>query len=333
MMTNPLARRSCLIRFFKRAPILSMFLIMGLFPFTANAFDILLGTRETGSFSHFTGRTVCRILNKYAVDIDCKTVPASGDVHNLTNLQDGSLDMGLIDSRMLHDAVNKSGSFKFLDINYDDLRPILSLYDVPVTLVVRSDAGITSLAELKEKRMNAGAPGSVQRLAVDTIMRAKNWSKGDFRLLAELPTSQSQDTMAFCHGTIQAMVHVGVHPDSSLQQLFRLCEAGLVDMDDEDIEKLIKDHPAFSKIDIAAETYPSQLKEIATFGTSVMLVASEDLDEQIVYKIIDAVYRNRQRLKRTHPAIMPLSEEGRVRNHIGLKLHPGAVKYFLEHGM
>ena len=54
------------------------------------------------------------------------------------------------------------------------------------------------------------------------------------------------------------MVHIGVHPDSSLQQLFKLCKADLVNMDDSDIEKLVNDHPAFWKIEIAADTYPSQ---------------------------------------------------------------------------
>ena len=332
MITNKYGN-SRFIRFFKRAPIISLFLIVGLFPSAANAFDILLGTGEAGTFSHFTGRTICRIINKHAEDMNCKTVPATDDVHNLTNLQGGSLDIGLIDSRMLHDAMNKTGYFEFLDISYDNLRALFQLYDVPITLVVRSDAKITSLEALKGKRINAGAPRSLQHLAVDTIMKAKNWSKGDFRLVEKLTASQSQDSMAFCHGTVQAMVHIGVHPDSSLQQLFRLCKAGLVSMYDNDIEKLVNDHPAFWKITIAADTYPSQPKGVTTFGTRAMLVVSEDIDEQTVYKIMDAIYGSRKRLKRAHPALAPFSEDMARKNDAGIKLHPGAAKYFSEHGM
>jgi len=326
-------KKTCFIWFFKRAPVISAFLIIGLFPFSADAFDILLGTGETGTFSHFAGRTICRMINRHANDINCKTVPAPGDVHNLTNLQGGSLEIGLIDSRMLDDAINKTGYFEFLDISYDNLRALVPLYDVPVTLVVRSDAEITSLNELKGKRINAGAPRSLQHLAVDTIMKAKNWSKKDFSLVEELPASQSQDTMAFCHGTIQAMVHIGVHPDSSLQQLFRLCKAGLVNMDDNDIEKLVNDHPAFSKIDIAADAYPSHQKGVITFGTRVTLVASEDLDEQTVYKIIDAIYSNRKHLKRAHPALSSFTVAAARKSDAGIRLHPGAAKYLLEHGL
>ena len=339
MIANKRNKTLCVIRFFNRTLIISAFLAVGLFPFCANAFDILLGTGETGTFSYFTGRMLCRVINSYSDDMNCKTVPAPDDVdapddvHNLTNLRGGSLDIGLIDSRMLSDAVNKTGNFEFLDISYENLRVLVPLYYTPIALVVRSDAGINALDDLKGKRINAGAPLSAEHLAMDTIMKTKNWSKKDFSLVQELPASQSQDTMAFCHGTVQAMLHIGVHPNSSLQQLFKLCKARLVNMDDKDIEKLVNDHPAFSKINIAADTYPSHPQSITTFGTMGMLVASEDLDEQTVYKIMDAIYRNPKRLKSAHPALSLFTEDTARKIDGGAQPHAGAAKYFSEHGM
>lgn len=317
--------------FLKRVPVIFALFIAGLFPFSANATDILLGTGDAGTFSHFAGRTICRVVSRHSSELNCKTVPATGDVHNLTNIQDGALDVSLIDSRMLYDAMNKKGYFEYLDIRYDNLRALLPLYDVPVTLVVREDSKVTSLETLKGKRINAGAPGSQQYLAVGTILGAKNWSKEDFSLFGELPASQSQDTMAFCHGTIQAMVHIGVHPDSSLQQLFNLCKACLVDMNDADIEKLVSDLPVFVKVDIPANTYPSQQKRVETFGTRVMLVASADLDEQTVYEIMDAIFSNQKYLERAHPGLSSFAGEAARKSTAGIELHPGAVKYLSNH--
>jgi TRAP transporter TAXI family solute receptor len=333
MITNKRAKHIYAIWFFKRALIISAFLTVGLFPFSANALDILLGTGEPGTFSHFTSRILCRIINNHSDDLNCKTVPAPDDVHNLTNLQEGGIDIGLIDSRMLLDAINKTGHFKFFDISYKNLRVLAPLYDVPITLVVRSDAKITSLEELQGKRVNAGFPLSLQHLAVDTIMKAKNWTKKDFILFGEISPSKSQDAMAFCHGTVQAMVHIGVHPNSALQQLFRLCKANLVNMDDNDIQKLVNDHPAFWKINIAADTYPSLSKSVTTFGTRAMLVASEDLDEETVYQIIDAIYSNRERLKSAHPSLSLFSAGAAQKSATGIQPHLGAAKYFREHGM
>ncbi len=332
MMTSQQAGNNRFIRLFKRAPVISAFLIVGLFPFSANAFDILLGTGETGTFSHFTGRTICRMINKHADDISCKTVPAPDDVHNLTNLRAGSLDIVLIDSRMLQDAMNKTGYFEFFDIGYENLRALFPLYDIPITLIARSDARITSLQALKGKRINISAPRSLQQLAFDAIMQAKKWSKSDFSLVQELSASQSQDTMAFCHGTIQAMIHIGVHPDAALQQLFRLCKAGLVNMNDSDIGKLIKDHPAFVKIDIAADTYPSQPKRITTFGTGMILIASENLDDQTVYQIMAAIDSHRKYLRGAHRALADFSVTAKKINVAGIQLHPGAAKYISTQG-
>ena len=188
--------------FFSRVPIMCLFFIIGtcVFPFSAQAIDILLGTREPGTYSHFTGRMLCRVINSQASDMNCETVPTPGDVHNLTNLRGGSLDIGLVDSRMLFDAVNKSGYFEFLDISYENLRVLAPIYDIPITLVVRSDAGITSLEDLKGKRINAGAPRSLQSLSMNTIMKAKNWSKDDFSLVGELPPSHSQPALDAAQG-------------------------------------------------------------------------------------------------------------------------------------
>ena len=208
---------------------------------------------------------------------------------------------------------------------------LIPLYDVPITLIVRHDAGVFSLEDLKGKRINAGAPLSPQHHAVDTIMKAKKWTKKDFSLIVELPSTMSQDTMAFCHGRVQGMIHIGVHPDSSLQQLIRLCKASLVSMNDNDIQTLISDHPAFRKISIAASTYPSVSKEVTTFGTIAMLVASEELDEGIVYRIIDAIYSNPKRLKTAHPSLS-LVPVGKAQLSVaGMPLHPGAEKYFSLH--
>lgn len=332
MITKKAARFSRAALLKRRNLILITLLFVGvyLFPFSAHAFDIQLGTGAPGTFSHFSGRMLCRTINSQMDDLNCQVAPTPDDVDNLTNLRGGSLDIGIVDSRLLIDAVNKTGHFQYLDISYENLRAIAPLYDTPVSLVVRDDAGIASLEDLKGKRINAGVHQGIQSLAVNTIMEAKSWTKKNFSLVGELPPSQSQDTMAFCHGTMQAMVHIGVHPDSSLQQLFKLCQAKLVNMDDADIQKLVGHHPAFWKIGIKANTYPTQLEEVITFGTRAMLVVSEDLDDETVYKIMDAIGNNQKRLASAHSALSLFSTSAAKEEITGVKRHPGAVKYFSE---
>ena len=331
-MTLRHVRHHFAIRPIKRAALICATLIFALMPISANALDILIGTGPDGTFSHFTGRTICRIISKHAQDISCNTVPTPDAIDNLTNLQGGSLDISLVDSRMLTDAINKTGYFKFLDIRYDNLRDFLPLYDRPITLVARDDSEVTSLENLKGKRINAGAPRSEVHLATDAILTAKNWTKGDFSLFGELSSSLSQDTMAFCHGEVEAMFHIGVHPDPSLQQLLERCNAVLVDMNDADIGALVDSQPAFSNIDIPAETYPALEKPVSTFGTTVFLIASDSLDEQTAFKIMEALDRNQQSLRNAHIALSAFSVETTPKRTAGVQHHSGAAAYLSTQG-
>ena len=332
MMGIILSKNSRPARWFQQSLFFAAWLLVASMPSSSIAYDILIGTGEAGSFSHFTGRAISRIINKQFDDLQCTVVPAASQVHNLTNLQGGSLDICLVDSRTLYDAVAGKGSFQFLDITYDSLRDVVAVYDIPISFVVNSREKVDSLDDLKGKRINAGAPGSPQHFMVKTVMKVKNWSEEDFSLIEELSPSHSQDTMAFCHGAIQAMVHIGVHPDPALQQLFRLCQARLLNIGQADIEILLRAHPAFIKTEIAADTYPSFPVGITTFGTKMKLIASDSLDEETVYNLLDALYRGRKYLKSAHPALGALAERSWEKPNAGLELHSGAVKFFSKQG-
>ena len=306
--------------------------IVFLFPVSAAAMSILIGTGEVGSFSHFVGRTICRTIDSRLTDIDCKALPGPDDLHNLTNLQIGSLDMVLVDSRTLHDAISQSGQFRFLDISYVRFRALARLYEVPAMLVARSDAGIPSLDSLTGKRINMGSPGSLRNRLFSAIMEAKGWTREDFSLVEELSSSQAVDSMAFCHGTIQAMLHIGVHPDAQLNQLIRLCDAQLIDTVDQDTARVIQDHAAYSRVGIAAGTYPSQDRTVFALGTRVMLVASEDFGEPLAYRIIGALADARRRIESAHPALAAFDERTAAGDELGIPLHPGVSRYLKEQG-
>lgn len=320
MIINKIIRLIC--------PTLVIFLFLGSFLVPVQAFDVFLGTHERKTFSNFSGRMLERVINREINGINCRVIPGSGDIHNLTNLLQGSLDIALINSRMLYDAVNKKGNFKFLDINYQNLNVIAPFYGVPITLIAGKNTSIKKLGDLKGKRINIGAPLSLQRLSFNRIFAAKSWSKGDFSLVAEISDSLSQDTMALCHGSIDAMIHIGVHPDSSVRQLLRLCQASFAAMNDNDIAQLVKSSPAFFKFNIPSGTYPSQNQDIITFGTQTLIVASQNLDKKTVYIILDAMYKGRLRLSAAHPALGFKKPDIQEMTDAGIKLHEGAIDYF-----
>ncbi len=310
----------------QNSSIISVFLCVLLLSNLAQAYELRMGTGSRGSFSHFTGRTLCRIISQ-ETDLKCTTVPAPDATHNLTNLRSGSLDVALIDSRMLHDAFTSQGYFQYLDISYENLRTLLTLYTVPIVLVAREGAGIRTLDEVKGKRFNAGAPLSMKRLAAETIIETKGWTKKSFRLMEELPDTQAQERLAFSSGTVQAMLDIGVHPDPTLEQFLERTKAQLVSMDDADIRRLVADQHAYSKVTIPPRTYSNNVGPVTTFGSQVVLTTSEDLDKETVQFILEVILGSTERLQKAHPALTGIKKE-KIRKLNGeIRPHQGVIDY------
>ncbi len=305
-------------------------LLLFLAPLSVSAYEIVLGTGDVGSFSYFSGRMLCRIINRQLPDVTCLTQASDDEIDNLTNLQSGSLDLAIINSNMLNGAVNKSGVFQFLDISYENLAIMSPLYVRPIGIIVRDNAGIATLNDLKGKRINGGAPGSIERRAMGLILEAMGWSVDDFVRFEELPTSHSQDTMAFCQGTVQAMITIGIHPSLSTQRLFDNCSAQLLDINDKAIDKLVNSLPPYWKTEISSKFYTGQEKSARTFGTRAMLVASNTLDQETAFAIVKVLYENKKRLQRSHPALSLFPVEESRKGIPGILLHKGAKQFFAE---
>jgi len=302
-------------------------IVLFLAPVSVCAYEILLGTDAVGSFSHFSGRMICRTINRQLDDVTCVVQVADDEIDNLSNLQNGSLDFAIINSNVLNAAVNKTGIFQFLDINYENLAILTPLYDRPIGLIVRSNAGISTLNDLVGKRINGGAPGSTERRAMELIMKAKGWPVEVFERFEELPTSQSQDTMAFCQGTVQAMITIGVHPSLSTQRLIENCKAVFLDINDDAIDKLVNSRASCWKTVISATPYS---KLARTFGTRAMLVTSNVIDKATGYAITKVLYENKARLKNSHPALSLYPVLEAKKGIKGIQLHVGAEQFFSE---
>lgn len=289
------------------------------------AAELLFGTGPAGSFSHFAGRAICREINRADADISCRVVAAPGDTHNLTNLQQGSLDLALVDSKPLYDATHQSGAFEFINIRYDNIGVLLPLYDVPMLIIARRSAGIRTLDQVAGRRINAGAPRSEAHFAMDLIMGAKGWQRDDFKVFQELPAAQSQDTMAFCHGDVDAMAHVGVHPDVRLRQLMALCSAAAVSTLDEDLAAVVRREPAYTAVTIPADAYAAGNPALDAIGTTVVLVASLGVDDADIRAVLSVLAANQRQLRLIHPALSGFSADPAGARDVGVPRHPGAM--------
>ena len=315
----------------KKAPWMIAVLFLGWSSGTG-AKDISIGTASLHDVYHQVGRSICRLVNARTPDhgIVCLAYPSDGSIQNLKDIRSGRLHLGVAQSDWQFHASRGSGAFK--DAGPDEsLRALFSVHSEPFTVVARKDSAIETFDDLAGKRVNIGNPGSGQRATMEVVMEAKGWDRSVFSLTNELPAWQQ--SLALCHDRVQAMVYTVGHPNESVAQATDLCEAVIVEVSGSAIDRLIDEHPFYAYTRVPGGLYPGNPKPIATFGVKATVVASSQLDAEIVYTVVEAVFKNLEKFKATHPAFSKLTVEQMVRDGLSAPFHDGARIYFLEHGL
>lgn len=297
-------------------------------PSSGYAYELLIGTGEVGSFSYFAGRSVCRSIVRFDQEVSCRPVPSDNYTDNLTNVQSGSLDLALVNSKIVYDAFHSAGLFRFVSLNYDQLRLLMPLYRMPISLIVRSDAKISKLSDLVGKRVNSGATFSLQNLIFKEIMATKGWQQDSFSLYQSLPSVNSQDFIALNNGSVQGMLHVGMHPDARLDRGLASDQMDLVGINGPNVNMLIDSNSGFTSQVLPAGIYADLDADIETLSLETLLITSADIDDVTVDLVLDAIISAKKRLQSAHPSFLGRKTDIETLNNSYLHPHPASILFF-----
>ncbi|WP_192034744.1 TAXI family TRAP transporter solute-binding subunit [Halomonas sp. YLGW01] len=285
---------------------------------------LTIGTASPSGVYYRTGRAICRVI-----EVPCLAVGTGGSVANLEAVREGRLPMALAQSDAQYRAVK--GLEEFAGAGPDtDLRSVFSLHSEPFTLVVRRRAGIDRFQDLPGHAINLGNPGSGQRGTMEVVMDTVGWTRSDFAQASGLPADQQ--AFELCHGNIEAMVYTVGHPNRSVGNAIRLCDARIIGVEGDVIEALLAAHPYYSRATIPAGLYGPDQPAIATFGVRATLIASRDTDPGLVYDTVKAVFEHLPRFKDHHPAFAELTPTLMIQEGLSAPLHEGALRYYREQG-
>jgi len=302
----------------------------------AHAADVIIGAGEGAPVHFHVGRAICRAIRTSIEGKTCQAERIEGrdaaePLAVLGDVRNGAIEIGIVQSDWVHHAFTGSGPVEFLGVGFENLRTLLLLHGEPFTVVARRDAGLSKLADLAGKRVNIGVSGSDQRVVMEQVMTAMGWSRDSFALADEL--TGPEQSLALCHNRIQAMVAMVAHPDADLAKTMALCDAELVEISGAEIDGLIADNSYFSIAEIPAGTYENQASAVKTFGIRVAAVVTEDMPDTTAYDIVQSVFGNFDRFKRSYPAWRKLRPQDMKSDGESAPMHPGAIRKFSEIGM
>ena len=261
---------------------------------------ITIGTGGQTGVYYVVGQSICQLVNRDTAktQVKCNAPSTGASVANLNAIADKQMDMGIAQSDWQYHAYNGSSSFE--GKKNDKIRAVFSLHPEPFTVMARDDSGIKTFDDLKGKRVNVGDPGSGTRATMNVILKEKGWSDKDFKVASELKPSEMASVM--CDNNLDAITYNVGHPNGALKEAAASCNAHLVPVTGEAIDKLVADHSYYAKATIPGGLYKGTDNPVETFGVYATLVTSSDVEEDKVYAVVKAVFDNFDRFKRLHPA-------------------------------
>ncbi|NHQ76065.1 TAXI family TRAP transporter solute-binding subunit [Roseovarius gahaiensis] len=274
---------------------------------------------------------VCASFNQNPIEgYRCSTDPTPGSLYNLNALKRGTLDFALVQSDLHREAL-ETASGSYFAREPLELRSVISLYPEPFTILVRNDADISSLADLRAKRVDQGPSSSGRRPTVERVFGALGIVGSDFAELTQHALLVALEEL--CAGSLDAVLLVIGHPNSAVARTLKECDVHLINASGSSLRKFVADNPAFTSGTIPSHSYPELLEDISTFSVMATVMTREDVPYQLVERMAQIMIDHWEGLRKAVPDSAGMSKDFGWTAGLTAPLHAAVATVFDNQGL
>ncbi|NQD55968.1 TAXI family TRAP transporter solute-binding subunit [Pseudomonas sp. CM25] len=205
------------------------------------------------------------------------------------------------------------------------LRAIAGTYPNYIQIVASKESGITSLADLKGKRVSVGAPKSGTELNARAIFKAAGLTYQDMGKVEYLPYAESVELIK--NRQLDATLQSSGLGQAAIRDLAATLPVVFVPVPADVVTKI--GNNAYQPATIPANTYDGQSADVSTAAITNILVTRADISDDLAYQMTKLIFENLPRLVTAHAAAKDIQTENAAKN-LPIPLHPGAERYFKE---
>ncbi len=277
-------------------------------------FDV--GTALAAMLSRPTGMPACaddRACGVPGLVALAQSAPDRADI--VRNVAEGRIETGLVPADLIYAArCQPVPGSKPADITI-----LGEIYNEALHVLVRPETDLTSIGQLKGRRVAIGSAGTADRQLADRILSAHGLRRRDVRA-AELGGIGA--IAALMDGRIDALFLITASPDPIIAEAVT-AGARLIPVTGDAAGRLSGLHPFGTPGHIAAGTYGPNQPEVATMMQPVAWIAGPALDPVLAGRLVEALARgtNRTALVKGNPD-MALLRPASFR--MSAPLHPAA---------
>ncbi len=287
------------------------------------------GTADTGGSMYPAGAAVSQVWTNNVQGVKCNTQTSTGSFQNCQDVSTGEVDVAVATSDVVLNAYNGTG--KFADIGkLDNLRVIGAVYTSVLSGVALKSSGLTYIHDLLGKRVAVGPAASATENATLAAFDAMGIDSSNTSL-ENLGLGDGADSVG--DGILDAAFGFAGLPIGGQLNLAATKEIQVLDMTQEEIDKVLAGNAAYIQTTIPAGTYTGQTETANTFGVKCLIIVTADMDEGLVYDLCKAMNEHTEEMAAGNALLKDMTDPSFLCTQMPIPLHDGAQKYYSEQGL
>ena len=280
------------------------------------------GTADTGGSMYPAGAAVSQVWTNNVQGVKCNTQTSTGSFQNCQDVSTGEVDVAVATSDVVLNAYNGTG--KFADIGkLDNLRVIGAVYTSVLSGVALKSSGLTYIHDLLGKRVAVGPAASATENATLAAFAAMDITKDNTSL----------ENLGLGDGILDAAFGFAGLPIGGQLNLAATKEIQVLDMTQEEIDKVLAGNAAYIQTKIPGGTYTGQDNDANTFGVKCLIIVTADMDADLVYDLCKAMNEHSEELAAGNALLKDMTDPSFLCTQMPIPLHDGAQKYYSEQGL
>ena len=280
------------------------------------------GTADTGGSMYPAGAAVSQVWTNNVQGVKCNTQTSTGSFQNCQDVSTGEVDVAVATSDVVLNAYNGTG--KFADIGkLDNLRVIGAVYTSVLSGVALKSAGLTYIHDLLGKRVAVGPAASA----------TENATLAAFDAMGIDSSNTSLENLGLGDGILDAAFGFAGLPIGGQLNLAATKEIQVLDMTQEEIDKVLAGNAAYIQTKIPAGTYTGQDNDANTFGVKCLIIVTADMDADLVYDLCKAMNEHTEEMAAGNALLKDMTDPSFLCTQMPIPLHDGAQKYYSEQGL
>ncbi len=287
---------------------------------------ISVSTGGTGGVYYPYGGGLAEIWTRYVPGVKAVAEVTGASVENVRLAHRGETLIGEVMNDVAYQAYYAEGRFKGKP---QKILAMFQMYPHHYHVVALKGSGIKTIYDIKGKHVSVGAPGSGTEFKTNLVFKALGISYKDFKVHR---LSFTENAHALKDKTIDVGIWDVAAPTSSVMDLATTRDIVLISFSDEDIKKICDAYPFYSPFVMPPGTYKGVDYPVKNPSVWNTVLCNADVSEDLVYKLVKAVFEHKDYLEKIHPFAKYTTPENALA-HSAIPLHPGAIKYYRELGL